>query len=129
MFITDDIDEGEGILSGPCLRNKGYTVFIPSAQISPDIGIIVHDNNGKVIMLCYTDLIIDSRDIGSYHHIITPAVLDNVLTNAYRVYADFGFSVNNVAELLTYVQRCFHTTKDRTIWLSTKFSNSPVTSE
>ena len=129
MFISNDIDEGGGLLSGPCLRNKGYTVVIPSVQMSPDVGIIVHDNNGKVIMLGDTDLVIDSRDIGTYHHTITPAILDTVIINAYRVNAVYGFAPDNVAELVSYIQRCFHTTKDRTIWISTQISNFPVTPE
>ena len=102
MFISNDIDEGGGLLSGPCLRNKGYTVVIPSVQISPDVGLIVHDNNGKIIMLGDADLIIDSRDIGTYTHNIAPAILDNVLSNTYRVKAVYGFSPDSVAELVSY---------------------------
>jgi len=80
-------------------------------------------------MLGDADLIIDSRDIGSYHHSITPAILDNVITNAYRVNAVYGFSPDNVAELVSYIQRCFHTTKERTMWISTQIANFPVTPE
>jgi len=93
-------------------------------QISPNVSLIVHDNNRKIIMLGDSDLIIDSRDIGSYQHSIIPANLDNVLTNAYRVNAVYGFFPDNIAELVAYFLPCFHATKDRTIWISTQIANS-----
>jgi len=79
-------------------------------------------------MLGDTDLIIDSND-GSYHYNITPAILENVITNAYCGNALYGFTPDNAAELVSYVQRCFHTTKNRTIWISSHIANFPVTPE
>jgi hypothetical protein len=120
VFVSNDIDVGGGLLSGPCLRKKGFTVIIPSAESSPDIGIIVHDRDGKVIMVGNQDLIIDTDKIGSYNHQVSPADINNIINSTYSIDAVYGFNSSGISELVQYVQQCLHTTKERQCgWLLT----------
>jgi len=113
--VSKDIDVVGGLLSVPCLRQKGFTVIFLSAESSPDLGIIAHDKDGKVIMVGNQDLIIDTDKIGSYSHQIIPADIDNIINITYRIDAVYGFNSSGIPELVQYVQQCLHTTKERTM--------------
>jgi len=129
VFISNDIDYGGGLLSGPCMRKNGYTAVIPSVDSSPDIDIIVHDRNGKVVMVENQDFIIDTDKIGSYNHQIVPAEINNIIDITYHIDAVDGFNSSCISELVRYIQQCLHTTKDRTMWLAAHITNFPVSSE
>jgi len=54
------------------LTQEGVYCSFPSAESSPDIGIIVHDRAGKVVMIGNHELVIETSKIGSYENHIVP---------------------------------------------------------
>ena len=82
VFITDSHDAvGGTLLSGPKLQEQDCWLIDPPRSISPHIGMVVTDLQGKVRMLCDTDNVTVLEDMDRSKIQLLPPDLTKLLEN------------------------------------------------
>lgn len=126
--------EGD-LVSGPRLQDKGCWIVLPPTSVSNDIGVIVANTEGKVIMLGDKDMTTDLNQINSHNTSIKLPDISNLIRppksstkrNVSKVY---GFPNAKVEDLVALMQKTFFCTKEEAIWMASgPIKNFPVTPE
>ena len=118
------------LISGPRLQEQGYWMIMPSMQASPEIGVIVLDDQGKVRMLGDRSMVTDISKVNSYTSSIDLPNLDALVHNQRFVrQLLYGLADMKVRELVALMQKTFMTSKRTMIWMASSgaIANFPLT--
>lgn len=133
----------ENLLSGKLLQKSGHTLIFPSDFVSPNIGCIIVDHTGKVVLVSGKDLRVDLNSYGSFGNKTLESFMvpirdlnnselydEDRLSKVFHVMFK-GYKPKSIQEKVMFFHNIGHFSKDDMIWMakSTAIKNFPLTVE
>jgi hypothetical protein len=133
----------ENLLSGKLLQKSGHTLIFPSDFVSPNIGCIIIDHTGKVVLVSGKDLRVDLNSYGSFGNKTLESFMvpiqdlnnsdlydEDRLSKVFHVMFK-GYKPKSIQEKVMFFHNIGHFSKDDMIWMakSNAIKNFPLTVE